>query len=223
MTQPVEALLSDSKEMYLVTIARLSEPGQPVPLSHLARDLSVTSVSVNEMCRKLQDQGYVIYQPYQGVWLTESGEKLANNTLRRHRLWEVFLVDKLGFEYTKAHQIACQMEHITTDQMMDKLDQFLGFPKMNPVGEPIPSGGLKSYPSSPTPLTKLAVGSRAKVLRFDMPESASGFLIDAGVQPGKEITLIGAGKDNLLIQVNQEHISLSLELAQSILINQLDA
>jgi len=222
MMQPVEELLSDSKEMYLVTIARLSEPGQPVPLSHLARELSVTSVSVNEMCRKLQDQGYVVYQPYQGVWLTDSGEKLANNTLRRHRLWEVFLVEKLGFDYSSAHQIACQMEHITTDLMMDKLDHFLEYPKKNPVGEPIPSSDLESRQSSPTPLTKLAVGSRASVFRFDVPESASSFLNDAGIQPGNEITLIGAGKDNLLIQVNQEHVSLSLALARSILINQID-
>ena len=223
MTQPVEALLSDSKEMYLVTIARLSEPGQPVPLSHLARELSVTSVSVNEMCRKLQDQGYVVYRPYQGVWLTGLGEKLANNTLRQHRLWEVFLVDKLGFNYSTAHQIACQMEHITTDLMMDKLDQYLDFPKENPVGEPIPSSKLESHQSTPTPLTKLPVGSRARVHRFDVPESASAFLNDAGIQPGQEIALIGVGNNNLLIQINQEHVSLSIELARSILINQLDA
>ncbi len=223
MTQPVEELLSDSKEMYLVTISRLSEPGQPVPLSQLARELSVTSVSVNEMCRKLQDQGYVVYQPYQGVWLTEPGEKLANNTLRRHRLWEVFLVDKLGFDYSNAHQIACQMEHIMTDLMMDKLDKYLDFPKQNPVGEPIPSGDLESHQSPPILLTKLPVGSRGRVLRFDVTESASAFLKDAGIQPGKEIALIGVGSNNLLIQVNQEHVSLSISLAQSILINQLDA
>ena len=223
MTQPVEELLSDSKEMYLVTIVRLSEPGQPVPLSQLARELSVTSVSVNEMCRKLQDQGYVVYQPYQGVWLTEAGEKLASNTLRRHRLWEVFLVDKLGFEYSKAHQIACQMEHITTDIMMDKMDQFLGFPRENPVGEPIPSGERESGQSLPIPLTKLPAGCRGRVLRFDTDKSASAFLEDVGIQPGKEIALIGAGSNNLLIQINQEHVSLSSELAQSILINQIDA
>lgn len=221
--QPVDQILSDSKEMYLVTIARLSEPGQPVPLSQLAHELSVTSVSVNEMCRKLQDQGYLVYQPYQGAWLTESGEKLANNTLRRHRLWEVFLVDKLGFEYAKAHQIACQMEHITTDQMMDKLDQFLDFPKVNPAGAPIPSKNLGSYQPDPNPLTQLPVGSRARVARCDVPESAVAFLEDAGIQPGKEISLIGTGNQNLLIQVNQEHVSLSSDLAEGILIEQLDS
>lgn len=223
MTQSVEELLSDSKEMYLVTVARLSEPGQPVPLSHLARELSVTSVSVNEMCRKLQDQGYVVYQPYQGVWLTDSGEKLANKTLRRHRLWEVFLVDKLGFEYAVAHQIACQMEHITTDQIMDRLDQFLDYPKENPVGEPIPTSHLEPHQSRSIPLTRLPVGSRGRVLRMDVGESARVFLQDAGIKPGKEVTLIGTGKDNLLLQVNQEHLSLSLDLARSIQINQFDA
>jgi DtxR family transcriptional regulator, Mn-dependent transcriptional regulator len=215
----VDSLLSDSKEMYLVTIARLGEPGQPVPLSSLANELSVTSVSVNEMCRKLQDQGHLVYQPYQGAWLTESGKKLANNTLRRHRLWEVFLVDKLGFEYDKAHQVACQMEHITTDQLMDKLEQFLDFPKVNPIGAPIPGRNAETSQSALTSVTELPVGNRARVVRCEVPESASLFLEDSGICPGEEIALIGTGKNNVLIQVNQEQVSLSTDLAACILVD----
>jgi len=218
--QPVEPLLSDSKEMYLVTIARLGEPGQPVPLSSLAHELSVTSVSVNEMCRKLQDQGYLVYQPYQGAWLTESGEKLANNTLRRHRLWEVFLVDKLGFDYTEAHQVACQMEHITTDQLMDKLEQFLGFPKVNPIGAPIPNRNAAPSQSALTSVTELPVGNRARVIRCEVPESAALFFEEAGICPGEEIALIGLGNNNVLVQVNQEQVSLSTDLAACILVDQ---
>lgn len=209
--------------MYLVTIARLGESGQPVPLSSLAHELSVTSVSVNEMCRKLQDQGYLVYQPYQGAWLTESGEKLANNTLRRHRLWEVFLVDKLGFEYAKAHQIACQMEHITTDQLMDKLEQFLGFPKANPIGAPIPGRNAEPSQSALTPLTHLPVGNRARVIQCKVPQSAALFLEDAGICPGKEIALSGIGNNNVLILVNQQQVSLSTDLAACILVDQPDS
>jgi DtxR family transcriptional regulator, Mn-dependent transcriptional regulator len=219
---PVEKTLSDSKEMYLVTIARLSEPGQPVPLSHLANELSVTSVSVNEMCRKLQDQGYLIYQPYQGAWLTETGEKLANRTLRQHRLWEVFLVDKLGFDFSSAHQIACQMEHITTEQLMDKLDQYLGFPKVNPLGYPIPSSNYESTQAVTCPLSELSAGSRACVIRSDVPESVAGFLEDSGILSGKQITLIGVGNNSLLIQVDQGYVTLSIDVAQSIRITRVD-
>jgi DtxR family transcriptional regulator, Mn-dependent transcriptional regulator len=221
--QSTDKLLSDSKEMYLVTIARLGEPGQPVPLSHLANELSVTSASVNEMCRKLQDQGYLIYQPYQGAWLTETGEKLANKTLRQHRLWEVFLVDKLGFDFSSAHQIACQMEHVTTAQLMDKLDQYLGYPKVNPIGYPIPSSNFESTQAIVCPLSDLSVGSRACVIRSDIPESVAGFLEDSGLLPGKEITLMGVGNNNLLIQVDQVYVTLSVEVAQSIRITQLDS
>lgn len=210
--------LSDSKEMYLVTIARLSESDQPVPLSHLAQELSVTSVSVNEMCRKLQDQGYLIYQPYHGARLTDVGQALANKTLRLHRLWEVFLVDKLGFDFTNAHQIACQMEHVTTDQLIDKLDQFLDFPKVNPIGAPIPSSDLNGYRLTTSPLTELPVGRRARVSKFDVPESAAVFFQAVGISPGQEIELIGDGNNNFLIRIGQEHVSLSKELAEGILV-----
>ena len=86
--------LSESMEMYLVTIARLRVDSQPVPLSQLAEMLSISPVSVNEMCRKLQDQGFAVYQPYKGVSLTPEGEQRTFYILRRHRLWEVFLVQK---------------------------------------------------------------------------------------------------------------------------------
>lgn len=215
--------LSDSKEMYLVTIARLGEPGQPVPLSNLASELSVTSVSVNEMCRKLQDEGYLVYQPYRGAWLTETGEKLANKTLRQHRLWEVFLVDKLGFDFSSAHQIACQMEHITTEQLMDKLDQYLGYPKVNPIGYPIPGSNYESTQTILCPLNELPVGCRASIIRSDASEPVAGFLEDFGILPGKEILLMVAGNNNFLIQIDQEFITLTIEVAQNIRVTQLDS
>ena len=114
--------LSDSMQMYLVTIARLRDNGNPVPLSLLADTLSISPVSVNEMCRKLQDQGLVVYQPYRGALLTDVGDERACHILRRHRLWEVFLVDKLGFDYDEAHNVACQLEHATPDAVADRLD-----------------------------------------------------------------------------------------------------
>ena len=142
MVEASLAQISDSMQMYLVTIARLRTNGQPVPLSQLAETLSVSSVSVNEMCHKLQDDGLLVYRPYKGASLTKEGERRAFHILRRHRLWEVFLVDKLGFDYEQAHESACQLEHATPDQVADQLDVFLGYPTVNPQGEPIPRDRL---------------------------------------------------------------------------------
>jgi len=84
--------------MYLVTIARLREGDRPLPLSRLAKELSISPISANEMCRKMQDEELVVYRPYKGVSLTPEGEQRACYVLRRHRLWEVFLVRQLGFD-----------------------------------------------------------------------------------------------------------------------------
>lgn len=216
MFQTSEELLSDSKEMYLVTIARLRETDQPVPLSQLAEALSVTSVSVNEMCRKLQDQGYLVYQPYQGAWLTDSGEMLAYDTLRRHRLWEVFLVDKLGFDFSDAHEIACKMEHAVTDLVTDRLEKYLGFPCVNPIGYPIPNRRQRKRDVPPAHLTEMLVGERGVVLKIDLAESASDFLKETGIEPGQYISIAGVGDNNWLIQINQDFVTISKELAQLI-------
>ena len=88
--------LTENAQMYLLEIARLCEVETPVPLSRLAEELRISSSSANEMCRKLETQGFLIYQPYKGVVLTDDGQTFANYLLRRHRLWEVFLVEKLG-------------------------------------------------------------------------------------------------------------------------------
>jgi DtxR family Mn-dependent transcriptional regulator len=93
MTNATSTALSESMEMYLVTIARLRTDGEPVPLSLLADTLCISPVSVNEMCRKLQNQGLVLYRPYKGVSLTDEGEQRACYILRCHRLWEVFLAE----------------------------------------------------------------------------------------------------------------------------------
>ena len=219
MIRNSKVYISDSMEMYLVTIARLREPGQPVPLSQLADALSVTSVSVNEMCRKLQDQGYLLYQPYQGAKLTKVGEKLATDTLRRHRIWEVFLVDKLGFEYPQAHEIACQMEHATTDDVTDKLDRFLGYPGTNPLGYPIPKRIDETDKPEPFSIENMSVGSNGVIAEIQAPESVRNYLFELGIAHGKEVKLNGSGQDIYLLKVNKKDITISAELASKIYIH----
>jgi DtxR family transcriptional regulator, Mn-dependent transcriptional regulator len=218
------AQISDSMQMYLVTIVRLRTNGQPVPLSQLAKALSISSVSVNEMCHKLQDDGLLVYRPYKGASLTEEGEQRAFHILRRHRLWEVFLVDKLGFDYEQAHEAACQLEHATPDQVADQLDVFLGHPTVNPQGEPIPraDGGRPSRPL--TPLTALSAGQRGHVVRCDVSEAAQAFLSEQGIRPGAKLTVeaVGGARSepveggSILVLVAGTRVSLARSLAEGI-------
>lgn len=215
MTEELENL-SDSMEMYLVTIARLREGDQPVPLSHLADALTVTSVSVNEMCRKLQDNGLLIYRPYKGAVLTAKGEFLANHTLRIHRLWEVFLVEKLHLDKKQADEIACDLEHATTDEVIDRLDKFLGFPAVNPRGLLIPKSD-QTHTQRPTmPLTRLAVSQAGLILDISITGTAKDFLEAHGIRPGMKVTVTAKGLDNILVKVDGVQVVLSTQMAQNV-------
>jgi len=216
MTETIPIPLSESVQMYLVTIARLRVNGRPVPLSQLAQALSISPVSVNEMCRKLQDQELVIYRPYKGASLTPEGERRAYRVLRRHRLWEVFLVGKLGFNRTQAHEAACQLEHSTSYPVADRLDAFLGYPSVNPEGEPIPraNGVLPARPL--LPLAALSAGQRGHVIRCDVSEAVRAFLDEQGVRPGASLTVVATAEDSLLMQMGETHVSLARALAEAV-------
>jgi len=206
--------LSDSMEMYLVTIVRLRENDQPVPLSHLAESLMVTSVSVNEMCRKLQDNGLLIYRPYKGAILTEEGERLANDTLRRHRLWEVFLVEKLQFSREEADAIACDLEHATGQEVIDRLDDYLGCPTVNPRGLPIPKSDRTDFRTPSIPLNQLPVGRSGQIQASPAGDTAQTFLESHGIRPGMKVILSAKAQDNVLVEVDGVQVVLSASLAR---------
>ena len=210
------APLSESVQMYLVDIARLRVDEQPVPLSQLAQALSVSPVSVNEMCRKLQDQGLVIYRPYKGASLTPEGERRAFYVLRRHRLWEVFLVEKLGFAYEQAHDAACHLEHSTADLVADRLDTHLGYPAVNPLGQPIPRPDGALPEQRLVLLTDIAAGQGGHVARCDVNDAARTFLDEQGIRPGAPFIVIAAGDTSLLVQVGENRVSLGMALAEAI-------
>lgn len=208
--------LSESTQMYLITIARLRVDDQPVPLSQLADDLSISPVSANEMCRKLQDHGLVVYRPYKGASLTAEGDRRACYILRRHRLWEVFLVDKLGFDYDQSHDAACQLEHATSELLADQLDAFLGYPAVNPRGEPIPRTDGSLAKRALLPLAKLSAGQRGHVVRCDVNEAARAFLAERGLRPGAPFAVLATAEDSLLVRVGGAHISLARSLGENV-------
>jgi len=216
MSKKADAQLSPNVQMYLVNIARLRSDDKPVPLSQLAQELSISPISVNEMCRKLQDDGLVVYRPYKGASLTPEGERRANYILRRHRLWEVLLVEKLGFEASKAHEAACALEHSTLDMVADRLDLYLGHPGVNPLGQPIPSAEGDLPTRILRPLAALATGERGHVFRCDVDQATHSFLRKQGLRPGASFVVESTADESVLVKVGSARVSLSRELAEAI-------
>jgi DtxR family Mn-dependent transcriptional regulator len=136
---------TEAEEMYLITVARAIEDGvgPPVPVSTIAAELDVSVVSANQMIRKLETGGFVDYLPYKGVALTDDGRTTANSVLRNRRLWGVFLTDHLGLSPARADEVACEMEHVTPEEVAARLSLFLGDPSTGPGGKPIPDGAQR--------------------------------------------------------------------------------
>lgn len=138
-----------SEENYIKAIFHLGlERDQPISTNALAEQMETTAASVSDMLKKLAKKSLIEYKKYQGVHITEMGRKLALIVIRKHRLWEVFLVDKLGFQWDEVHEIAEQLEHIQSPLLVNRLDQFLGFPRFDPHGDPIPDehGEIQDLP-----------------------------------------------------------------------------
>jgi len=130
--------VSSSKENYLKAIYHLQEEAGSVSTNALAKELDTRAASVTDMLKKLKTQKLLLYEKYQGFRLSPEGRRVAIHIIRKHRLWECFLVDKLNFGWEEVHEMAEELEHITSKKLIDRLDEFLGFPKSDPHGDPIP-------------------------------------------------------------------------------------
>lgn len=129
---------SSSKENYLKAIFHLQEKDGLVTTNDLAAELSTRPASVTDMLKKLKAQKLLLYEKYKGFKLSQEGRKVAIQIIRKHRLWEFFLVEKLKFGWEEVHEIAEELEHISSRKLIDRLDEFLDFPKTDPHGDPIP-------------------------------------------------------------------------------------
>ena len=133
-------MFSHSEENYLKVIHNLSLTNtKNVSTTLIAKELQTKASSVTDMLKKLADKKLVNYEKYKGVLLTKKGELIAVNVVRKHRLWEVFLVDTLNFNWDEVHDVAEQLEHVKSDQLIDRLDAFLKYPTIDPHGDPIPT------------------------------------------------------------------------------------
>lgn len=183
--------LSESVEMYLKTLATLGGAAEAVPIARLAERLAVSPVSAGEMMQRLGRDALVTHQPYRGVQLTPAGRHLAHDVIRRERLWECFLHDRLGLPWAQVHAWACQLEHATAPEVIEALDAFLHYPAACPQGNPIPRGAGELPPPTQPLLSAMPLGQPARVVAFeDETEEVLSYLQKRGFGPGVTVTVV---------------------------------
>lgn len=157
-------MISYTEENYLKAIYKLLEKGEKkISTNSIAGLLGTSPASVTDMIRKLADKKLISYEKYRGVSLTSSGKKIAVNIIRKHRLWELFLVEKLGFKWDEVHDMAEELEHIKSESLVEKLSTFLGSPKFDPHGDPIPDADGNFHPMQTLPLSALRKNDKATI------------------------------------------------------------
>ena len=156
---------STSEENYIKAIFHLQAGQNTVNTNALAERLSTKPASVTDMMKKLKAKRLLHYQPYQGFRLSTEGRKVALDIVRRHRLWEYFLAEKLKFKWDEVHAVAEDLEHVSSKKLIDKLDEYLGYPKFDPHGDPIPDSLGKMQGNEQLALTDLPVNKQAEVSR----------------------------------------------------------
>lgn len=213
--------LSESEEMYLITIANLVESQglSVVPLSLLAESLNIHAVSTNQMIRKLEEEGLVDYLPYKGVSLSPHGDRAARRMIRNRRLWEVFLVQHLDLPVDRAVELACGMEHITDSNVCARLAEFLDYPQFDPLGNLIPACDEDAVPEPWFPLAEANLHDRLLVRQMNCDPAARAFLMNEGICPGAEVEVIAVGeKGGFLLALNQGRFQITPEIAGDILV-----
>jgi DtxR family Mn-dependent transcriptional regulator len=212
--------LSESTEMYLKAMAELSDQNV-VATARLAEHLNVTSVSVNEMVRRLSEQGLMTHTPYKGVALTEKGREAAGNVMRRQRLWECFLYDHLKIEWAQLYELACSLEHATAPEVTEALAVFLGDPKTCPRGNPIPAADGSFTPLNGVPLSELPIGNMAQVLAVNATATdVLKYLYERGILPGCKLTVVEAAplQGPLTLRVDGKETALGLSMAKFVIV-----
>src|ERR1043165_4929919 len=163
-----------SEENYLKSIFNQTAEGNKITPTSIAEALGNNPASVVDMIRKLADKKLIQYDKVKGARLTEKGRQTALQIVRKHRLWEVFLKEKLDYTWDEVHDVAEQLEHIHHPDLADRLDRFLGFPEYDPHGDPIPRADGKMAKTYRTTLSELAAGSTCQV--FAVKDTGHAFL-----------------------------------------------
>ncbi|MDO6674226.1 metal-dependent transcriptional regulator [Tenacibaculum sp. 1_MG-2023] len=213
-------MFSQSEENYIKTMYHLAaDYKKGISTNAIAKKLDTKASSVTDMVKKLSEKNVVSYKKYQGVTLTDFGKKIAANIVRKHRLWEVFLVDKLNFSWDEVHEVAEQLEHIKSPKLINELDAFLDYPKRDPHGDPIPDkeGNLQIIEKSLlSTFKKEEIGVCVGV--DDSSSEFLRFLDKQGIALGKQIKIIEKEPfdGSLIIEMEGKILSVSNKIASNL-------
>ena len=215
-----------SKEDYLSVIYKSSDSKGEIKANLIAEKLNISNAAVTDMLRKLSKEGYVDYKRYKGIKLTKSGEDYARNMVRRHRIWEMFLHQIVGLPWDKVHSEAENLEHSSSDELIDKLDEMLDFPEFDPHGDPIPDrNGKLPKGKKGIPLSAVEPGNLVKVNRVhDFDSSFLQYISKIGIELNKEISVLDSldFDHSLLIKVDKKETSISNKVAANIFVTEVN-
>ncbi len=209
--------MTSSEENYIKVIYHLSvASSKGVSTNAIAEELKTKASSVTDMIKKLSDKNFISHQKYYGVTLTEKGKKEAKMIVRKHRLWEVFLVEKLGFSWDEVHDIAEELEHIKSEKLTNKLDAYLGFPMTDPHGDPIPDEKGKIQPIVKSLLSEVAI--QTPFLCVGVKDSSAVFLQYLNKQKitlGSQIKVLEKESfdDSFVIELDGKILTISNKIA----------
>jgi len=214
--------LSHTEENYIKAIYHLEQDGKPVSTNDLSELLKTAAASVTDMLKKLKQKKMVHYKAYYGCNLTETGRKGALMIIRRHRLWEYFLSKKLGFNWDEVHDIAEELEHVGSTSLINKLDAFLGYPRFDPHGDPIPDEKGHIIKQQNKILSEVPLHKQVEVVQIgDQSANILELLNEKNIRIGTmlEIRKRFSYDQSLEIRTGSKSITqISKELSQNILV-----
>ena len=206
-------------EDYLKAIWMLQQQESPVATSRIAERLGLTSAAVTAMVKRLDEQGVLRHEPYYGVRLTAAGELAALRIIRRHRVLELFLVEKLGYEWDRVHDEAERLEHAVSDELIERLVRLMGGPERDPHGNAIPTAAGEMDTRRHPALGELEPGDTRRVLEVEIEEPEQlRYLGSMDLYPGSEVEVVRKQpfEGPISLQVNGTPQVISHSLAQRI-------
>ncbi len=216
--------MTQSEENYLKAIYHLGKvtPGV-ISTNAIAEEMQTKPSSVTDMVKRLAEKGFLHYRKYQGATLSEKGTQKALMIIRKHRLWETFLVEKMNFSWDEVHEIAEQLEHIQSEKLIDELDRFLSYPKVDPHGDPIPDRNGDLKPRKSRLLSNLEINSSCVCIGVrDSSTSFLRYLDKNQIALGDRIEVVDKEDfdDSIRVKIGNRSIHLSNTIASNLIVTQ---
>lgn len=215
-----EEMTTKAEEDYIKAIYKIADRDRrAVATNAIAGQIGTSAASVTDMIKRLSDKKLVNYEKYHGVTLTEDGRALATSLVRKHRLWEVFLVEKLQFRWNEIHDIAEELEHLDSTELINRLDAYLGFPRFDPHGDPIPSIEGKFTLRNQVILAEVQTGTSVTVVGVrEHDDSFLTHLDDMGLSLTRNLEVIEkyGYDDSMLIEVEGTQRTISSKVSRNI-------